>query len=347
MSALSFDTTTRDRVAVAMFKREYASCQSHEQAVIDNAGASVLATINQIAQHFDIAASGSETTDAWTFWLQAAAEAAVARSFFPDLVADRAREAAEKRETALSTFRGPSLTAANTAGSLDGLTLETMRKVLVVRLARQGVMCHTGELDGAVLWAANDIWNARDWLFKLEQTTLTLADAASTITSTDYDAIRSERLLYAGGDYQCVPVTGAEMTQLLAGTPDAGRPRYYRAERVGPTLTIRFERAADQEYTLYAEMVKAGPPEAAASDQATPFADFPPDFLPVLTNRAAAKILADRGARGAGLALSDSNDEVNRLLPKYEQVGVNAQPAVRDVYGDMWRLAEDTVTWLM
>lgn len=337
MATLTFSDTLKGRVAYQLYSTAYASLESYQSAIIDNAAIDAFAIIGQVAKYLPGVLTDDPAPTPWEAWLVSEACAIAALSANDGRAELFRRRADRDREVAIQTYEFDTADD-NTAGSL---TLLEIRKYVAWNLVRKNIYPPLNVIDYAAQWALNEIWNMKNWGFKQRPVTITIAtDETVTVSdSVSLDSLNTAKLWYtdSSGIGMSISWAGAEdMAARRAASTDTGRPDVFRVYWEDGTLTWQFNPAPDQEYTVRTEAIISGPPAITDETSTTPFAAYPSAFVPGILDMVLARVEVKLGAPDAERHMADALETVSNLFPQYESIGkpVTDGWAIRDVYND-------------
>lgn len=359
--ALSWTTTLRDQICYLVFQRAYSALRADEKAILDNTEGSMpatttgghagrsLTTVRQAAQWFEQGGAGSTTgPDVWDTVLVCEIVARMLQTLKPGEAKAAWAESARAWESALNTY-----TVADAAvTTLNHLTItQAMIRFHVINHTarrRPRLFPPVQDIDFALKWAVNFLWNKSKWRFRTRQATIAIATAndgsAPTITlpsGESFDQMATLALHYtdAAGIGQTIRGANAEeMTALRAryGT-NSGRPERFRIEaRNESTKYWHFIPVPDRAYTTRAEVLIATPADPSSSTDAAPFQKFPAEFRTLFPDLVLAKVMRQHNVTGWQDAWRLAMDQVDVTANEYESTGapeIEALPE-RDVYFD-------------
>lgn len=352
---LDFDTTeyggatVRDTVCRMCYSNAYASLDATDQALVNAIGGMALTRVQQYAQWFEQAGAES-APDAWAAFLLWLTVIQVGSNAKPDRLAVYKENYERALNDALNTFSKTDSAGTALAGqtiSVAGIRLYVML-ACARRVDRTGNRLFVGPdaVDPAIQWAIGHVWNFKGWNFRRRQIKITIAaDGGVTddLAGTEaLDSLNVLRLVYADDPSQTITWADADQMAFRKAWDDdndcTGRPRWFRLQRAGATLSWHFSPPPDAEYSAYGEAFIAGPGTPANASATTVFDQFTSEFGPILRQLTLGRVLADMGVEERTLA--DALHQLNSYAPVYDDHGVaddDAPPA--DVYMD--RLYQD------
>ena len=354
MANLAYSTIIQDQVASLLYGTSYSGLQSSIKLGIDNtwttgaltggAAKSAWDSINQYSQWW-YQAGATVSPDIWQHWLVHRICRIYALQARPDRVEQFRALEAQSQTDALASFSkedpndstvGTDATAA-TYKSIRFTTMETL-------LSRTPpIFASPAEIDNATVKVLRDMWNRGDWVFKRRPVTVTI-NTNSTVSfnlaaGEEFHSFSTTQLYYADLPYKSYPLEFADQDVMtrrtIEWTSTTGRPQFFRFYRTGATITWQFAPAPDTTYSAYGEVLIKGPDDPSSSTDTVPFTQFPTEFIPLIKDGVLARVLYNRGVPDGREQVARYNDEVDRMAPKYIEVGnVDRNPRPRDVYYD-------------
>lgn len=342
MAALGWDATDTatypvvDRVARTLYSANYSTLESYQQSVVNDAGLMALEVLKGFGAFFPEAITVNPAPGTWVTWLWAEAVLFANVNAPQDRADDVRRARDEAREAALQTYSFDT-SANNTAGAL---TLLEIRKFVAVNLSRRGVFPTLQMVDMAARWALNHIWNRKNWNFRRRPVTLTIAtDSTVTVSgSVNMDAANTRKLWFSDTNGKGLYIEACDADMMAArrsSVTETGRPEFFRVHQEDGEWSWEFSPEPDQEYTARTEALIVGPPTISDETSETPFAQFPPEFGPIICDLVLSRVMQRLGQRDGNVMFEDAMEQVDMLGPRYESFGKpTANGSVRDVYED-------------
>ena len=357
--AITYSTSIQDRIALLVYGVANTGLADYQKVLLDGTWTTgalssgvakdALQVLNQFGQWNEAVSSASAPPD-WEQWFIAESAYRLAIAARPDRIATIKQMREEAMEAALLTYSRTGI-ADNATAATTSLT--DLRQHVIASLSRMRPLKYVPveQIDRAVQWAMNNLWNRGKWSFRRRMVTATIAtDESVTITAgmesgeTIDDIVTNA--LYLGGTSTRI-VTWAkpdEMSQLKSLTDvQAGVPRQFRINKLGTTFQWKFFPVPDISYTATFEVLTSGP-TLPTSTPSTSITQFPPLFIPTLRDLVLAKVMQDNSIDGATERMRMVDDDIGRNLTFYDDVGEpDAAQSVRDVYGDFFEMSGDNL----
>ena len=373
---LQWTADIRNQVSLLLLQHPYASMRADEQERLDGAVSSgslpigipdkgvareSLMRLRQIAQWYEEAGvvdtTGSTTgPSVWEPVLIQECAYHLAQSLRP-MELGRLRELrAESWANAINNYGVNSIADSSQMFGVSGLTPQRIRLHVLRCMARRQrrIMPPVAEIDFAIEWAINRLWECRVSLYRARHViitiptasegqtpTYTLVDGTSLPSGEVVDSIISPRLCYSDTDgrnslaYARWGLAEEFTSHRAAQGTETGRPQLFRVEQRGSsTLRWIWSPAPDQEYTAQAiVMVKAPTTPSAATDTAV-LAKFPLEYKTLIMDLVLAKVLAMFNVDGWQEDWRLAQKSIDDLLAGSEQVASTPAYAATDVYRD-------------
>ena len=354
MANLAYSTNIQDQVATLLFQTSYSGLSSSHKLGIDNtwttgaltggAAKSAWDSINQYSQWW-YQAGATVSPDIWQHWLVHRICRIYAVQARPDRVADFRALEAQSQTDALASFTKEDPNDSSVGTDATAATYKSIRFTTMETLLSRNppIFASPAEIDSATVKVMRDMWNRGDWVFKRRPVTMQIAaNGTVTFTLSNGDVFHSfstTQLYYADLPYKSSPLVFADQDEMtrrtIEWTSTTGRPRYFRFYRTGSTITWQFAPTPDAAYNAFGEIFIEGPHDPSSSTDTVPFTQFPTEFIPLIKDGVLARVLYNRGVADGREQVARFNDEVDRMAPKYIEVGnVDRNPRPRDVYQD-------------
>lgn len=350
----------QDKVALLIQESTYSELTANQKKVIDGDGTIGTATPGGMA------GDAFKIVGMWSQWLAQAGLSAIDDTLEPWLIDEVCLRATrvlrpdryemfknsrtETMRQALDAFSDTPMDAtSNVSADAYALTLQSVRKYVVnyMRALEPPIFLPIEQIDQAAQIAIQRIWNSKNWSFKRREVVLSI-DTSSNVTvssglsvSETMDELATLYLYFtdAGGENRRIEWADGDTmayAKSLASMASGGRPRYFRTRGTGSSRVWTFFPTPDTTYTVRTEAWITGPTDFTTGSSTTTLSLFPADFVPVIRQAALAEAVRMTG-RAAGVTMwQDVNQDLERLLPMYEDQGTpNNISAIRDTNGDV------------
>jgi hypothetical protein len=358
--AITYTSAIQNRIAMSVWGRQNSGLTADQKAHLDGTWTSgsltsgmafdALTRINQYGQWWE-QAGASAAPAAWEGWFVSLTALKLAVSHRPDRIQGLRVELNDAIESALQTHSLTDATSTTITGQT--LTVPGLRYFVMNHAIRRTprLFVPPSDIDAHLLWVLNYLWNCAGWNFRKRQVTLTIATNSAVTTdlgvTETLDSLSSRQLYYDDTSGARIRwVSSDEMAQLRAryGT-ETGRPRFFRTERSGSTLSWKFAPLPDAQYTAKAECHIKGPGTLSdATSLTTELAKFPPEFGPVVRDLVLGRCLMFHSAADGRRIYEDALAQVETFLPAAEDFGRPAHTqTVRDAYQDIQALGGEFI----
>lgn len=350
--SLTFDTASRDTVAIKAFGTVYASCSANQKVLIDNTGTTTagegpnaLTEIRQIAQWLTqagIDTSAHAIADTLRPAMISLAVLRLVTSERPERAGEFRREYQERLATLADAFSKSEINVATNQGVT--FTVQTIRYFVIDHcLRRQRVLRPAiSTIDSAIQWMLSYLW-ARPWNFKTRSVTGSIA-TTSVITWTGmgsgntFEKIATRKLYYTDIEGSWIQHINRDEIARLRSSPNigTGRPESFHIQQETGGTTFIFYPPPDAVYAIRAMVTIAAPSIGTDATVATPFDAFPAAFKPIIRDGALARVLMNHNLDAGRTMWSDVCEHIDRIAPSYydDRGEPPADQGVRDVYGD-------------
>lgn len=382
---LNWTADIRDRVCLVLLQQPYSGLRADEQTLLDGAisggtlpvglpdkgvARDALMRVRQTAQWFEEAGvvntTGSTATgpDVWEPVLIQEAVFKFAQALRPSDLRSLAPVRAEAWRDAIDSFAVNNFADATQLFGAGDLSPQRIRLHVMRHMTRRTprVLPPVAEIDLAIEWAINRLWESRVSLYRARHVivtiptasggqtpTYTLLDGSSLPSGEVVDSVISAKMYFTdtvGRDSRSTIRWGLveEFTEHRALQQDTGRPELFRIEQRGATTLLwRWSPEPDVQYTAQAlVMVKAPVLGSAASDTAT-LAKFPREYKTIIPDLVLAKCLQKYAVQGWQDDWRLAQKAIDDLLAFSEQAAVLPALQQQDVYNDFGRQADSSV----
>ena len=325
--ALIYDATLQSQIALRLARKTFSDLSTNQKLIVDGnwsagsaggAAGRAYTTLQQYANYFNLT-DADAIPDAWERWFIALACADAAHAFSTAEDEDLVQEERAARLDAISSFSLVLSDAAVDSNDL-GLTVDSLRRYVYSRATSgpEPLFPQVSIVDTSIEEVVRDLWNTADWSFRTQEVSIALAtngDVTFTPTVT-LDKVASPELLYTDSRGGRCLLADDEMIRQYRSMSNltTGKPEYFRTTKSGNTVSLLFNRDADQAYTMKGKVTIRLPSMTSEAEFNTALALFPSEFVTLIRDWVLGSVLTASGSRRAASVLDKVDQRLEHLI---------------------------------